>query len=112
MKPLLVMDLIQPCQIKHCCEDMQYSVDFHCDVHDDFACGDKLILYVPKFDEYGIIIHDGGVSFIQINFCPFCGTKLPNSKRDNWFELMEKLGIDTDEDEIPEIYQNYGWWLK
>ena len=25
----------------------------------------------------GIIIHDGGQSFIKINYCPWCGRKLP-----------------------------------
>ena len=31
---------------------------------------------------YGLIIHDGGTSAVTIQFCPWCGSKLPASKRD------------------------------
>lgn len=98
---------------KHCCNNMKRTVNFKCNTHDDFDCPDKLILYIPKFDEYGIIIHDGGKSLITIRFCPFCGSKLPNSKRNRWFRKMEKLGINIDNDEdIPKIYKSYGWWIR
>lgn len=77
-----------------------------------YDCPDALMIYSPEFDEYGIIIHDGGTSSILIKFCPFCGKKLPNSKRNKWLNKMEKLGIDINKDKIPKIYLNYGWWLK
>jgi hypothetical protein len=41
--------------------------------------------YHPTFDEYGIIVHDGGPSFVVIAYCPWCGVGLPESKRDRWF---------------------------
>lgn len=98
---------------KHCCLKMRKAVNFSCDIHKNiYDCPDALIIYSPKFDEYGIIIHDGGTSNILIKFCPFCGKKLPNSKRNKWFNKMEKLGIDINNDKIPKIYLNYGWWLK
>jgi hypothetical protein len=50
----------------------------HPDRHD---CPDALIGYSPKFDEYGLLIHDGGTSSLAIRFCPFCGAALPHSKR-------------------------------
>ena len=31
---------------------------------------------------------------ITINFCPWCGTQLPESLRDRWFEELELLGKD------------------
>jgi hypothetical protein len=65
-----------------CCEEMMLQTDFVCEEHESpFECADNLIYYSQKFDEYGLIIHDGGSSFIKIEFCPFCGTKLPESKR-------------------------------
>ena len=68
--------------IEHCCEKMAYFVNQRCEVHDNaFACPDMILLYDKKFDEYGIIIHDGGESFISIDYCPWCGKKLPASKR-------------------------------
>ena len=64
----------------------------------DFDNVDTPILYTEKFDEYGLKIWDGGNSSILIEFCPWCGEKLPNSKRDDWFDRMEKLGINPWED--------------
>jgi len=60
-----------------CCESMKYHIEHKCDVHKDpFDCPDKIINYSEKQNIYGIIIHDGGSSFIEIEFCPWCGKKL------------------------------------
>lgn len=100
-------------KIKHCCAQMRRALKLNCSIHKNkYQCPDVLISYSPKFDEYGIIIHDGGESQVMIKFCPFCGAKLPLSKRNKWFNLMERLGINIHNDKIPEIYLNYGWWLK
>jgi hypothetical protein len=55
---------------------------------------DVLIQYSPKFEEYGIIVHDGGESYVVFQFCPWCGTRLPESKRDLWFDTLQGLGLD------------------
>lgn len=52
------------------------------------------ILYDDKFEEYGIPVVDGPTntdhtSYITLNFCPWCGTKLPESKRDAYFNERE-----------------------
>jgi hypothetical protein len=61
---------------------MKQRVEYICEQHSDaFECADNLIYYSKKFNEYGLIIHDGGSSYAVINFCPFCGEKLPESKR-------------------------------
>lgn len=65
-----------------CCEVMRFQLNQRCDQHEDpFDCGDILIYYSRDFDEYGIIIHDGGASYSVIHYCPWCGAKLPESKR-------------------------------
>ena len=68
------------------------------------------INYSEKFDEYGLKILDGGTSCILITFCPWCGEKLPESKRDQWFDEIEKLGIDPWTEEVPEQYQSNKWY--
>ena len=78
----------------------------------DFDDVDKPISYTEKFDEYGLKIFDGGSSSILIDFCPFCGKKLPKSKRDEWFDEIEKLGIDPWKDEVPEKYQTDKWFTE
>lgn len=62
----------------HCCVRMNEAVAFAC-VHppDRFDCPDCLVNYTPQFDEYGLIVHDGGASCVGILFCPWCGAKLP-----------------------------------
>lgn len=62
-----------------CCSIFNQLLNYKCDQHDKYECGDNL------FDQHqdgsvGIIIHTGGSSMIVIGFCPFCGTKLKTDK--------------------------------
>lgn len=68
------------------------------------------ILYIEKLDEYGLKIYDGGSSYILITHCPFCGQALPESKRDQWFDAIEKLGLDPWTDDIPEKFETGEWY--
>ena len=46
-----------------------------CDIHESrYDCPDALIQFVEG--RYGLIVHDGGSSFIEISFCPWCGSRL------------------------------------
>jgi hypothetical protein len=63
----------------HCCDRMDYDLRQTCSVHSDRSeCPDALIAFTPG-GEYGIMIHDGGSSFVEISYCPWCGSEL--SKR-------------------------------
>lgn len=99
---------------KYCCEMMTFQIEFQCNVHSNiFECPDKIISYDLKFDEYSIIIHDSGESTIDIGYCPWCGTKLPNPKRDLWFDELEKLGYDDPvEQDIPVEFNSDIWYKK
>jgi hypothetical protein len=79
---------------------------------DRFRCPDTLVAYTQKYDEYGMIVHDGGSSVVQILFCPWCGARLPESKRDRWFDELEKRGINPLSDPIPTEFQTDAWYLK
>lgn len=96
----------------HCCREMEENCvvdpDWQSDAYDD---ADILVSYLSKFNEYGTIIHDGGSSSIGINFCPWFGSKLPESKRYEWFEVLEKLGFDDpSEQHIPAEYNSDAWY--
>lgn len=77
---------------------------------------DKVIYYSSAFDEYGIPIHDGengmATSYIAINFCPWCGKKLPESKSDEWFKTLEKMGYEDPlfNENIPEEFKTSEWY--
>ena len=70
------------------------------------------IVYIPKFREFGIRILDGGTSFLQLQFCPWSGTKLPESLRDRWFDALESLGIDPASDAVPPEFSDERWYEK
>ena len=97
-----------------CCEDMQNNVCIIDQKIFSSEC-DKTIYYSSRFDEYGIPIRDGergcATSYILINNCPWCGKKLPESKRNAWFDALEELGFDSPLDEdIPEKFKTAEWW--
>lgn len=56
---------------KHCCLNMTYYLTF--DLNAKEPNPDAIVRYTKKTKEYGIPIHDGGTSFIKINYCPWCG---------------------------------------
>ena len=92
---------------------MEFFINQKCEHHKNkYECPDCIMVYEDMFDEYGIIIHDGGCSSIKIKYCPWCGKKLPLSKRDLWFEELSKRGFDNPfEEEIPEEYNSDEWWI-
>ncbi len=62
---------------KYCCNWMKYFSETSCSTHADrFDCADNLIHYSKSHRKFGVIIHDGGSSFMTFNFCPWCGTKV------------------------------------
>lgn len=101
------------CMKGHCCEDMQREVERVCEQHPNrHDCPDCLVGYSPRFREYGLLVHDGGSSSVRIQFCPWCGTRLPESLRDRWFNELEALGIDPGRNEVPPAFQSSAWWTR
>lgn len=42
-----------------------------------------------------------GSSGLLMDYCPFCGQRLPESLRDAWFDRLDELGLEPEDDEIP-----------
>jgi hypothetical protein len=78
----------------------------------NLAGGETAILYVPKFREYGILVLDGGSSFIAISHCPWCGTALPDTLRNRWFKEIEARGFEVGDERIPAELISDAWWKK
>ena len=76
----------------------------------NLAGGETAIVYVPKFREYGISVLDGGSGFIVISHCPWCGTTLPRTLRDRWFEEIEARGFEVADGIIPAEFTSDAWW--
>ena len=87
--------------MKHCCDRMQTMID-----------EEKSIVFIPEFREYGVPIRDGGSSFLEMEYCPWCGKKLPGSLREEYFDILEKSGISypCPQDRLPEAMRSEKWW--
>lgn len=101
--------------VKHCCRDMNNKVlDLNNGDEDLKKDENRVILFSSAFREYGIPVMDGKVyssSYILIEYCPWCGKRLPESKRYEWFEVLEKLGYDSPfEQDIPEKFKTSEWY--
>ena len=92
-----------------CCAKMEYFVNKNREKQKFDS--DDIIYYSPQFDEYGLVVHDSGESYIKIDYCPWGGKKLPESKRDLWFDKLEKMGIENPlEVDIPDNFKSDMWW--
>jgi hypothetical protein len=91
-------------KFQHCCASMRYYLNN--------SSGANGIEFVPKFREYGITVPGQTTSITLIEFCPWCGTKLPSTLRMQWFERIDELGIDEAKDPVPKELQTDAWYLK
>ena len=97
---------------------MTRQVNWQCTHGGRHDCPDSLISFSPKFQEYGLIIHDGDPSIpvdgstsggVVISYCPWCGARLPESQRDRWLHEMERRGIDPWTGDVPAEFQDDRW---
>jgi hypothetical protein len=65
--------------IKHCCVTM-----------DDFLEENKVDIYYDKeFRRYSIGMKNGTGAVQTMHYCPWCGSKLPKSLFNQWFDILE-----------------------
>ncbi|MCI5048518.1 MAG: hypothetical protein MRY59_13540 [Aquisalinus sp.] len=70
------------------------------------------IKYIPYHRSIYIKIPSSG-SLQEIHYCPWTGKKLPKSLSDEYFDQLDKLGIDSENlDEIPEEMKSEEWWIR
>ena len=94
-----------PQAMTHCCAETTKHVDD----------GEVAFRYDPVSRGYGIPILDGGSAKQQIHFCPWCGSRLPESLSDKWFEILDEMFPDFDgfaDDRTPEEFKSDTWWKK
>lgn len=84
----------------HCCDSMATHLREQ----------DVPIVYSPRFGEYGLKVMDGGSAKQLIQFCPWCGKRLPESLRDAWFRRLEQLQIEPDDSRLPDEMKGDAWW--
>jgi hypothetical protein len=95
---------------EHCCEQMTIQANSHWPLAESRLLGstDQRVYWSPVFDEYGLICQPSA-EILKIQFCPFCGTGLPESKRDTWFARLEGTGWNDWGDPIPREMLRHDW---
>lgn len=80
-----------------------------CDMKDNIQS--NVIFYSEVFDEFGIVLREDSASQILLNYCPWCGTRLPFSQRERWFDELESKGFITPlfDDNVPAEYKSKKW---
>ena len=90
----------------HCCLNMD----------SELSISKAILHYSSVFREYGINIPQS-TGCMLMDFCMFCGKKLPLSVRDEWYDILEhEYGLESpDEDDrkrVPKEFLIDEWWKK
>ena len=88
----------------HCCLTMDCEL---------LSAG-TVLKYNSEYREYGIKIPES-TGCALMNYCIACGTKLPLSLRDQWFDILKQEYCfedpnDKDRDRIPKEFLTDEWW--
>lgn len=92
-----------------CCLEMNSMLDNEDDLYN--------IYYSPKVREYYLKSLKGPYAR-TIELCPWCGSKLAKSLRDEWFDILEdEYGLDMPKtteqmEKIPADFLTDEWWKK
>ncbi len=103
--------------MNHCCETLKDNLEYKCEQHNN-NCPRSPFAYIPKTREFVIKTDEFWLGetwhFLNIQYCPFCGYKFPESLRDKYFDNLEKLGVNwiINPEQIPEEYRSDKWWNK
>ena len=86
-----------------CCEQMYRIVVVDKDIMFD---------YLPYVREFGIAKRNSATGMYLIHFCPWCGSRLPRSLREEWYRYVwdpKSLDMQT---KIPKLFRTDQWWIE
>lgn len=83
----------------YCCNNMEMLIS------------EDVVIYNEVFDEYCFPLCEDRVSVVILEYCPWCGKKLPKSKREEWFVQLEALGYENPLycEDIPKAFKSGEW---
>ena len=93
----------------HCCPALRNHLQVIVEAPQE-PVADRPVLYDAVFDEYRLVIADRIPDRTTITWCPWCGCRLPPSKREQWFAELDRLGLAPDDPAIPLHLQTDAWW--
>jgi uncharacterized protein DUF6980 len=84
----------------HCCDEMRTHLD----------SARIAVAYFAKFREYGIRALGCSESMQLMRFCPWCGSALPGSLRNEWFRRLRELELEPESTKLPDEMKTDAWW--
>jgi hypothetical protein len=94
----------------HCCLDMAFAVSRPwLTPHQE---PNRIVDWVPAWNEYRIPIAYDGYASTVMRYCPWCGSRLSASRRDEWYHVLYGMGYADPggEDVIPPEFESDQWW--
>jgi len=100
---------------------MNHNKQYCCELMDIFLEDERIpIIYYEAVKEYDIpLLYKGKITALQgIDYCPWCGKRLPKSLNDEWFSILKsEYGLDDphskeQEKLVPEEFMTDQWWKK
>lgn len=86
-------------------------------VAEEFSDVRVMFAYLPNVREYGFRILEldlpvdyQPIRIKSVNFCPWCGTRLPLALRREWLTRLAVLGLSEDSPDIPPHLVSDQWW--
>ena len=71
----------------------------------------RVLDWIAQWNEYHIPVSYDGNSSTIIDYCPWCSSKLTESKRRLWYETLYSLGFDDPgQQDIPDEFNSDKWW--
>lgn len=109
-------------ELRRWCESQGIQAEHHCCLDMAFAISrplltpqqgpNRVVDYSGAWNEYRIPVPYDGYSSTVIRYCPWCGSRLPASKRDEWYRVLRGMGFSdpSGDDVIPPEFESDQWW--
>ena len=96
----------------HCCLDMAFTISRPLLIPHQGP--NRIVDWIASWNEYRIPVPYDGYSSTVIRFCPWCGSRLPASRREEWYRVLHSAGYSDPggEDDIPQEFESDEWWRR
>jgi hypothetical protein len=83
----------------HCCAEMNWRLPQK----------EAAVVYIARYREYGTLLNNGS-AYMVLEFCPWCGTRFPETLRSQWMSAVLQYGCRPDSEHIPGKFLTDEWW--
>ena len=100
---------------KFCCQDFPSKKSGNFILFYNSRNNDVIMDYYPPWRQYSTIHSEETGSYIQ--YCPWCGAKLPKELSDEWYDILKKEyniadPVVEDREKVLAEFWTDAWWKK